>query len=149
MAFRPPLSVSVSRNPMEPTMPRYMPRLLHVFVVVLALVVACPAAASSLPKIVDKDGRHMLLVDGKPYLMLCAQVNNSSAWPAMLPKVWPAMEALHVNTVQVPVPWAQIEPTEGHFDFSFVDTLVKQARAHRVRLVLLWFRSEERREGKV
>ncbi|HEX7340452.1 MAG TPA: DUF5597 domain-containing protein [Rhodanobacteraceae bacterium] len=109
-------------------------------VLVVLLLAALPAlAAPPLPKIVSKDGRHMLLVDGQPYLMLAAQVNNSSAWPAMLPKVWPAMDALHVNTVQVPIAWAQIEPVEGHFDFSFLDTLVKQARAHRVRLVLLWF----------
>ncbi len=107
---------------------------------VALMLAALPAlAAVPLPKIVSKDGRHMLLVDGRPYLMLCAQVNNSSAWPAMLPKVWPAMDALHVNTVQMPIPWAQIEPVEGHFDFHFLDTVVKQARAHHVRLVLLWF----------
>lgn len=120
----------------RPIFSRY---LWHALFAALVLAVACPAAASSLPRIVSQDGRHMLLVDGKPYLMLCAQVNNSSSWPAALPKVWPAMEALHVNTVQFPVPWAQIEPTEGHFDFSFLDTLVKQARAHHVHLVLLWF----------
>jgi len=32
-----------------------------------------------LPKIVQKDGRYGLFVDGAPYLMLGAQVNNSSA----------------------------------------------------------------------
>src|SRR3546814_10353367 len=35
--------------------------------------------------------------------------------------------------------WEQIEPQEGRFDFSFVDTLLEQARAHDNRLVLLWF----------
>ena len=105
----------------------------------LGILVARPAAATPLPRIVSAHGRHMLLVDGQPWLVLGAQVNNSSAWPAMLPKVWPAMEALHVNTVQVPIAWEQIEPGEGKFDFSFLDMLVKQAREHHVRLVLLWF----------
>lgn len=32
-----------------------------------------------------------------------------------------------------------IQAVEGRFDFSFVDTLLAQAREHKVRLVLLWF----------
>ncbi len=57
----------------------------------------------------------------------------------MLPKVWPAMEFLHANTVEIPVYWEQFEPRPGQFDYSVVDTLLTQARAHRLRLVLLWF----------
>ena len=49
-------------------------------------------SSGSLPQIVQRDGRYALMVDGAPYLMLGAQVNNSSAWPAMLPKVWPTVE---------------------------------------------------------
>ena len=51
-----------------------------------------------IPHIVQKDGRYALFVDDAPYLMLGAQVHNSSSWPAELPKVWPAMAYLHVNT---------------------------------------------------
>ena len=43
----------------------------------------------SLPRLMKKDGRYALLVDDAPYLMLGAQVHNSSAWPAMLPKYGP------------------------------------------------------------
>ena len=49
------------------------------------------------------------------------------------------MEKLHANTLEIPVAWEQIEPVEGRFDFSYVDTLLKQSRAHGLRLVLLWF----------
>ncbi|HEY0780063.1 MAG TPA: beta-galactosidase, partial [Gemmatirosa sp.] len=97
------------------------------------------AQATPLPQITARDGRHALVVDGHPFLMLGAQVNNSSNYPAMLPRVWPTIRALHANTVEVPVAWEQLEPVEGRFDFSFVDTLVQQARANRVHLVLLWF----------
>jgi beta-galactosidase GanA len=95
--------------------------------------------ARSIPKIVQKDGRFALMVDGAPYLMLGVQANNSSAWPAYLDKVWPAAETLHANTVELPVYWEQLEPTQGKFDFSVVDLILKQAREHHVRLVLLWF----------
>ncbi len=97
------------------------------------------AASPELPKLVEKDGRWALFVDGSPYLMLGAQVNNSSAWPAMLPKVWPVIDLLHANTVEAPVYWEQIEPRKGQFDWSSVDAMLQQARQHRVRLVLLWF----------
>jgi hypothetical protein len=92
-----------------------------------------------IPRLVKKDGRYALFVDGAPYFVLGAQVNNSSGWPAMLPQVWQAMEYLHANTVEIPVYWEQFEPREGQFDNSVVDTLLTQARAHRMRLVLLWF----------
>jgi hypothetical protein len=94
---------------------------------------------AAIPHIVQRDGRYALFVDGAPYLMLGAQVNNSSGWPAVLPKVWPAMELLHVNTVEIPVYWEQLEPEQGKFDYSVVDTLLAQAREHKVHLVLLWF----------
>lgn len=95
--------------------------------------------AQPIPKIVSQDGRHALLVDGKPFLIIGAQAHNSSAWPGMLPKVWPAMKYLGVNTVELPVYWEQIEPQPGRFDFGVVDTLIAEARRNDVRLVLLWF----------
>jgi len=95
--------------------------------------------AVSIPQIVQKDGHYALLVDGKPFLMLGVQANNSSAWPAFLPKVWPAAETLHANTVELPVYWEQMEAVQGKFDFTLVDLMLKQAREHRLHLVLLWF----------
>jgi beta-galactosidase GanA len=97
-------------------------------------------SAGPLPKIVAQpNGRHVFLVDGAPFVMLGGQANNSSNYPAMLPKVWPVIHALHANTLEMPVAWEQVEPVEGRFDFSFVDTLIREARENRVRLVLLWF----------
>src|SRR6266496_452495 len=92
-----------------------------------------------MPQLVNKNGRYALFVDGAPFLMLGAQVNNSSAWPAMLPKVWSAIEDIHANTVEAPIYWEQFEPQEGHFDYTVLDTLLSQARALHVRLVVLWF----------
>ena len=109
------------------------------FAIGLSMPSSGAEAPNDMPRIVAKDGRHVFLVDGKPFLILGAQVNNSSNWPAMLDQVWPAIEHVDANTVMVPIAWEQIEPTEGHFDFTFLDTLLNQAREHKVRLVLLWF----------
>ena len=97
----------------------------------LALLFCASIAAAQpapLPRIETRDGRHALFVDGRPFLMLGAQVNNSSNYPAMLPDVWPVIRTLHANTVEVPIAWEQIEPVEGKFDFSFLDTLLHEAR---------------------
>ena len=107
----------------------------------LCLAASAATIAADLPQLVVRNGHHALLVDGAPYLILGGQVNNSSAWPAVLPKVWPAIAQLQANTVIVPIAWEQIEATEGHFDFSFLDALLPQAREHKVRLGLLWFGS--------
>src|SRR4249920_669253 len=112
-------------------------------IVLGVLIAACfctaTQAAQPIPEIVTRDGRAALMVDGAPFLVLGAQVNNSSAWPAALPKVWPAVARLQANTLSVPIAWEQIEPVEGKFDFSFLDTLLREAREHQLRLVLLWF----------
>jgi len=116
--------------------------LIEVFAGSSAVAQTPPAIASPhtpLPSIVEKDGHYALLVDGDPYLMLGVQANNSSAWPAYLDKVWPAAETLHANTVELPIYWEQMEATQGKYDFSVVDLILKQAREHRLRLVLLWF----------
>jgi beta-galactosidase GanA len=109
--------------------------------VVGSLLAAAPAplAADELPHFIHSGGKHALIVDGAPFLILGAQTNNSSNYPAMLPKVWSVVDRLHANTVEIPVAWEQIEPAEGHFDFSWIDALLAEARRHNVRLVPLWF----------
>ncbi|CAD5283097.1 Beta-galactosidase GanA [Alteromonas sp. 38] len=100
---------------------------------------ALSVATNILPKLHIRNGRSVFFVDNKPFLMLCAQTNNSSNYVAALPSVWESVEALGANTLQIPVSWEQIEPIEGEFDFSFLDTLLEQARTRNVRVVPLWF----------
>lgn len=118
-------------------------KLIHHWLFGAALALCATAAAaqatSALPRFEHKAGRHALIVDGAPFLALSAQANNSSNYPAELPAVWQVVDQLHANTLEIPIAWEQIEPTEGRFDFSWVDRLVAQARQHNVRLVPLWF----------
>ncbi|WP_179562936.1 DUF5597 domain-containing protein [Sphingomonas sp. R3G8C] len=108
------------------------------------LAAPCPAiaqgkTAAPLPHIERTKSGAMLVVDGAPFLMLGAQANNSSNYPAPLKQVWPTIDAMSANTLEIPVAWEQIEPREGQFDFSWVDHLLGEARQHNKRLVLLWF----------
>ena len=105
----------------------------------LLVLCSCFTFAESLPELVHKNNRHALMVDGAPFLMLGAQTNNSSNYPAALKDVWPSVKKMHANTLSIPVAWEQIEPVEGTFDFSYLDVLLKEAREHKVKVVLLWF----------
>ncbi|MDB5147643.1 MAG: hypothetical protein JWQ57_1663 [Mucilaginibacter sp.] len=115
----------------------------NIFLFTLLLLAGVKTVAQTndglLPKLIEKNGRHAFLVDGKPFLMLGGQAHNSSAWPALMPGIWKSVEAMHLNTLEVPIYWEQIEAQPGKFDFSLVDTLLTQARQHQVHLVLLWF----------
>jgi hypothetical protein len=106
---------------------------------VIFCILPASALADDMPRLEKKDGRFAMIVEGKPFLILGAQINNSSSWPSTLPKIWPALDALHVNTVEAPVYWEQMEPEQGKFDFANVDLLVNGAREHHLHLVLLWF----------
>lgn len=97
------------------------------------------AQSHPLPQITHHGSHYAFMLDGKPYFILGAQIHNSSSWAASLPKVWTLAAGLHANTVEAPVYWEQLEQQPGVFDYSMVDTLIQQARAHRFHLILLWF----------
>ncbi len=97
--------------------------------------------AGALPHLEKHGTATQLVVDGAPFLILGGEIGNSSGEADYLRAFWPALRARNLNTVLAPVYWELMEPEEGRFDFSQVDGLVKDARAHQVRLVLLWFAS--------
>jgi beta-galactosidase GanA len=98
----------------------------------LTTSLAPSAGAGTLPR--------LLVVDGKPMLVLGGELGNSSASSqAYMARYWPKLKAMNLNTVLAPVSWELIEPKEGVYDFSSVDGLLKDARAQDMHLVLLWF----------
>src|SRR5512139_1021986 len=96
---------------------------------------------AAVPRLVRQGSSTQLMDDGAPFLILGGELGNSSGEADYLRPFWPAMQALKLNTLLAPVYWDLTEPEEGRFDFSQVDGLIRDARAHHVRLVLLWFAS--------
>jgi hypothetical protein len=79
-------------------------------------------------------------VDGKPFLALAGELlNNSATSLEYMKPLWPKLVEAKFNTILAGVSWAQIEPDEGKFDFSVLDGVIRDARSHNLRLVLLWF----------
>jgi beta-galactosidase GanA len=109
---------------------------------ILALASVLGLHAAEPPRIRMENGAGQLIVKGQPFLILGGELGNSSAGTAAQADViLPKLAAMHVNTVLMPVAWEQLEPKEGAFDFSILDHWVDTARAHKMRLVLLWFGS--------
>jgi len=109
--------------------------------IVLAAALATAMTAQAAPPHLAKHGStQQLFVDGKPFLILGGELGNSSSSSAdyMRPH-WPRLKAMNLNTVLAPVSWELIEPHEGKFDWTSVDELLRDARAHDLKLVILWF----------
>lgn len=116
--------------------------------IVLRLSAAClilspnpgMAGPAPLPQFRRNGEAIQLHVDGRPYIGLAGELHNSSpSSPSWMAPIWDKLARNHVNTVIGVASWEQIEATEGHFDFSAVDAQIQQARAHKMRLVLIWF----------
>ncbi len=83
-----------------------------------------------------------LVVDGKPFLALAGELNNTAASsPEYMKAVWPQLAKAGLNTVLVPIAWDWIEPVEGKFDFTLADGAVRDARANQMHIAWLWFGS--------
>ena len=100
------------------------------------------AAGQAAPHLERRGGATQLIVDGRPFLILGGELSNTApSSPARMEAAWPVLARMNLNTVLAGASWAQVEPEEGRFDFSSVDSLLDGARRHGLHLVLLWFGS--------
>ena len=89
-----------------------------------------------------QNGVAQMMVDGQPYLMLAGELHNSSGSSTeYMQPTWDKLVALHLNTVIGTASWELVEPVEGTFDFSSVDSEIRGAENHGLHLVLIWFGS--------
>jgi hypothetical protein len=98
--------------------------------------------ASEIPHLRKQGTATQLIVDGKPFLALAGELGNNTATSLEnMQPVWPKLVAGNLNCVLAAVSWAQMEPTEGKYEFALLDGLIQQARHYDLKLVLLWFGS--------
>ena len=95
-----------------------------------------------IPHLQKQGTAERLIVNGKPMLLLAGELHNSTCggFESMRP-VWMRLAKKNLNTVIATVSWELIEPQEGKFDFSLVDSMIAGARRANLKLVLIWFGS--------
>jgi len=99
-----------------------------------------PINKKNIPHLERQGSTIQLVVKGKPFLMLAGETGNSSASDLnYMNKIWPKIDAMHLNTLVVPVYWELIESKGGEFNFSLVDSIITSARNNNIKLVFLWF----------
>jgi len=115
-----------------------------IFICFIALIATqCTTkTASTIPHLEKRGLATQLIVDGKPFLALGGELlNSSSSGLRYMDTIWPKLEKMNMNTVLGGVSWDLIEPVEGKFDFTTVDSMIQNAEKHKMKLVVLWFAS--------
>lgn len=110
------------------------------FLISLVLIARIlPGAEAGLqPHLEKRADVTQLMVDGKPFLILGAELYNSSSSSLdYMAPIWPKLKAIPLNTVLTPVSWELVEPQEGKFDFTLMDGLIRQAREQHLKIVFL------------
>jgi hypothetical protein len=98
--------------------------------------------ASGIPHLRKQGTATQLIVDGKPFLAVTGEMGNNTATSLEnMKEVWPRLVAGNLNCVLTGVSWAQVEPTEGKFEFGLIDGLLQEARKNHLKIVFLWFAS--------
>jgi hypothetical protein len=111
-------------------------------IVLSLLAVSALVQSQTLPHLVKKGTATQLIVHDKPFLVLGGELGNSSASDlGYMAEIWPKIRLMNLNTLLTPVYWELLEPKEGTFDFSLVDSLITEARKNNIKLVFLWFGS--------
>lgn len=97
-------------------------------------------AVENIPYLKNNGGAVQLMVDNKPYMMIAGELHNSSTSTIDYMKpIWDKMVKGNLNTVLAVVSWQQFEPIEGTFDYSLIDSMIREAELRNLKLIFLWF----------
>jgi beta-galactosidase GanA len=120
-----------------------MKRFLRIsFFSLITLASNAQSNTAQIPRLEKHGNASRMVVDGKPVLLLCGELHNSSTGGLdYMRPVWKRMSEKNLNSVIAAVSWELIEPIENSFDFTLVDSIIAGARAANLKLILIWFAS--------
>jgi hypothetical protein len=122
---------------------------------VVCIAVAMPLMAQSWKPAVSADplphfeaiaGKKVFFADGVPFTVLTVETH----WEQLIhgryaetmgayDYMYPAAREMGLNALKVPVKWSVVEPSEGEYDFRYVDHVRRMAEKNGLKLVLGWF----------
>ena len=101
-----------------------------------------PKQNNTLPYIKTINGVKQLIVNDEPIIILGGELlNSSSSSIAYMKPIWPHLKAMNINTVLMPISWQQFEKQEGVYDYTLVDSHIKNAHQNDLFVIFLWFGS--------
>lgn len=123
-----------------------MTNMKNILMIILSMVCmwATAQTTTDVPSklITNSNGACQLIVNDKPFIMIGGELHNSTCSTVdYMSQQWPKIKSLNLNTVLAAVAWEQIEPHEGKFDFTLVDSMIAGAQKYGMKLVILWFGS--------
>ena len=137
---------------------RYVLMLTLATFLVLAIRIPFTQKAKAAPVIVSQvvtsaAGKGYLQVDGQPYYM--GGLQNRGVWeatidhngnplnPALplsyLENLFEKTAAANFKTIQIPIKWADIETSQGTYNWTYVDQFVSWANQYGLRIDWVWF----------
>lgn len=107
---------------------------------ILLFVILPLQAQQKMPYLQKQGSATQFIVDNMPFLILGGELGNSSAASVEdIERIFPKLQRMGLNTVLVPAYWDLTEPTEGIYDFTLTDKVIRQARENSLKVIFLWF----------
>ncbi|AIQ43207.1 discoidin domain-containing protein [Paenibacillus sp. FSL R5-0912] len=103
-------------------------------------------AATVISKVSITDaGRSYLEVDGKPFNPIAVQLRvDRMLWYggktlADTAAFYTDAKDQGFNTISIPLPWSQMEPTQNNYDWTWLDSFITNSKNNGLKLEILWF----------
>jgi hypothetical protein len=104
------------------------------------------AVGAGLSNLKDVNGKKVLYVDGKPFIILSVQAEGSRMDPAHMndgeaARQFKYARDLGCNTIMVNIKWASVEQARDSYNWAWVDWVLAQAETQNLYVVMQWFGS--------